>query len=106
MIDAPFSSPDGEPSMEKGDEENALPKSNRNQLPSLTPNDQTNSEGEETALKALCELDDNNVNRKTNEGAKQCDDIPQKNGKRRLRLRNVRSLLRSMRSARLADKLL
>ena len=55
MIDAPFSSPDGEPSMEKGDEENALPKSNRNQLPSLsTPNDQTNSEGEETALKALC----------------------------------------------------
>ena len=23
MIDAPFSSPDGEPSMEKGDEENA-----------------------------------------------------------------------------------
>ena len=74
MIDAPFSSPDGEPSMEKGDEENALQKSNRNQLPSLsTPNDQTNSEGEETALKALCELDDNNVNRKTNEGAKQCE---------------------------------
>ena len=42
MIDAPFSSPDGEPSMEEGDEENALAKSNRNQLPSLsTPNDQT-----------------------------------------------------------------
>ena len=51
MIDAPFSSPDGEPSMEKGDEENALPKSNRNQLPSLTPNDQTNSEGEEMDVK-------------------------------------------------------
>ena len=94
MIDAPFSSPDGEPSMEKGDEENALPKSNRNQLPSLsTPNDQTNSEGEETALKALCELDDNNVNRKTNEGAKQCDDIPQKNGKRPRDLCDSDSLL-------------
>jgi len=83
MVDASFSSPGGESSMKEGDEENVLPNSNQKQLPShSSPKDQTNSEREEDTALVLLELDVNNVNRKTNEGAKHCDGNSQKNGKR------------------------
>jgi len=83
MVDASFSSPGGESSMKEGDEENVLPNSNQKQLPShSSPKDQTNSEREEDTALVLLGLDVNNVNRKTNEGAKHCDGNSQKNGKR------------------------
>ena len=78
MVYVSFSSPYGE-----GNEKNALPNSIQNQLPSPpTTNDQTNREGEDNAVRALFELNGNNGNRKTNEGAKLCDGISQKNDKR------------------------
>jgi hypothetical protein len=71
MINASFSSPDGEPSMQEEDEENALLNSNQDQLPRHPPpNDQTITKLEGAAVKALHSLNGNNGKRKANESEK------------------------------------
>ena len=63
MINASFSSPDDEPSMQEGDEENTLLNSNQDQLPSHPPpNDQTNTKLEDAAVKALHSLNGHSLN--------------------------------------------